>query len=326
MFLSLCIGSDTGGILANDRSILIFGILSAVFVAMSSCPVAAQDLSDLLKEADQALGKGERTAPPASQATAPVADEVEGKRRPKQRPVRQHQKPQTDAAVNAPATSEPPASALTPIDAASAQELMGIGLRREAKIKDTDRQMALSAGLAWTWLRGEFPLNKDDDNFAVANHQSLRGVSGSFSTDIGEHRWPGPFGGIISPAGRARIGLMAGRVQVERTGVQNQRSTVDDTLLGIAGTLGIRTLAWRQLQMAIGYGVSVDTLIQTGAGQSDSTSGLFTSDLFEWQLIWGFSKELALGLEYIRVGVMPGVTQASGQDTVIASLRLPLPG
>jgi hypothetical protein len=306
----------------------LLGALTLSFICVAgAAPLRADDIDDLLQETDRALGRGDPKAGDDRQTEGeqPTA---------RQKPARKKSQPGPSAASssgNTPAapkatTEATSKSVLTPTDAESVSELINVGLRREAQLRPDRRDQHLELAFGVARLHGSHELEKDDDTFRVQSGERLAGASLAYAVDLGAKPWSlGRLGGV-RPIGRLSAGYLKGRVAVDRSGVQNARIDPDYNLIPVGAAFGLRNESARFWRLSAAYGPAVEMLVQTGEGESDSTSGLFFTDALDVGIEHMLFDQLWLGATWQARGLVPFAGDKAGHHMLALTVNMPLAG
>ncbi len=284
---------------AKQGHALIVGIFS-VIISFASTSILAQSLEDLLQEADQAL---KPSAPKAK--SEPTKDQAVPKKTNTKREAIPSNQTEPAAETNAPKSPE----MLTPIDGSSVNELMGLSVIQRSELIANEGDVMLGVGLAATQLRGEFESSKDDDYFRVKADPNLFGArvwyAADFLTKLNRN-----FGSVrVGPHYRAAAGFFRGDIEVERSGVFNDQLPVTFQVAAADGSVGFFVRPANRWKFFAGFGLGVDAVIQTGTGNSDSTSGFGWTDSFDINAAYDFSNHFGIGSSYSRRGLLRPIDQ-----------------
>lgn len=294
---------------------LIFALLALASV-FGAHRAIADEIDDLLRQTDQALGRGGHDAdkPPSKSTT---------KKQPPAAPVPTSSSPASPTTPNAALAPKP---VLTPTDAESVKELINVGLRREAQLRPDDREKTLQLAVGFARLHGSHELSKDDDTFRVQSGERLTGASLSYLTDTGDRLWSAGLFGAVRPVAKLGAGYLKGTVAVDRTGVQNTRIDPDYNLIPVSAGFGVRNATSRQWRLSATYGPAVEMLVQTGEGTSDSTSGMFFADALDVAAERALTERLWLGVAWQARGLLPLAGDEAGHHMLAITINTPLAG
>jgi hypothetical protein len=276
-----------------------------MFLSLIAYEVQAQDINELLRQTDQALGRGNNEDSPKPKARPKAKKSQEDKSRPEEKNAQG-----TDAG------KKTPDGVLTPTDADSVQELIGISASPEAQIQADRRDQDLSISVGYAKFRGRAELSKDDDTFRLKPGTSLMGVRLDYSVELASTQW--------KPLVAAGVAYLRGKVTVERSGVQNGEITPDDTNIPMTLGLGPRYQISESWRTSLTYGPSFELLIQTGTGDSDSTSGSFITDQIYFSVERSLAKSLKFTFNVASRGIFAFQENSAGQDMVSMGLQFPL--
>lgn len=303
-----------------------------MITAMCTLPsiAHADEVDALLREADRALGRSDQGSTKEAEQKSETQTAPSGKVKPKAKKkpsLGEEQNPTTNPGDNPSANSgsNTDPSSLTPADAETVRELTAIGLRRETQLRPDEKEHRVGLAFSQAWLRGRYELKKDDDTFRADRYEILRGLDLNYSADFNRGLALGTHGTWF-PTGYVSLGYLRGRIDVLRSGVENGTIHVDYNLVPAQIGLGLRWQAASQWRAGIGYGPTVELLIQTGRGTSDSTSGLFLSDTLEVHGEKSWSGRLWLGLSLRFRGLILNQDRQAGLNALAITVKTPISG
>lgn len=283
----------------------------------------ADDLEDLLRQTDQALGTGGKKSDKKSSKSGEEKSEEPTKKSSGKHLVKPSAQPVPNGQPVEP--SAPAKPVLTPTDADSVAELTSVGLRRESQLTLRDRDQQLSAAVGVAWLSGTHQLEKDDDTFETQSGQTMRSLSIAYTTEIGSRIYETGVG-ILKPVTSVTAGYMKGGVGVRRSGVQNGDIDVEYTLLPVSVGIGARLAMSPLWRAGLLYGPMVEMLIQAGSGNSDSTSGFFVADAFDATIDYRLTQSIWLGFLWQSRGILPFGGGEAGHNSLAITINTPLMG
>lgn len=282
--------------------------LTAMAVCLCLAPEGiADDLSDLLKQTEDALTKPQ-DKPAASVGTKTKLKQSKNTANP---PPKKNSG-STNKLNTVPKNSTTSQPILGPADAASVNELIKLGASREAQLNPNKRQHILGFAIGNADLKGTYEVTKDDDVFKAQDNSQLQAILLHYSFDLFEDS-PNSSNGLklgtvsgqnlkLIPLMGLNSGYLRGKVQVERSGIQSGAYEVEYSVIPAGGHIGIRTSPVGGMRVAMTYGLGMDMLLQTGKGQSDSTSGFFTTDHLNISADYSFSDAYSISLYWKSTG------------------------
>jgi LysM repeat protein len=316
--------------LYRPRVFISFLTVVFAFGAISvSLNARADDIEDLLRETNRALGHG--TGAEKARDSDKIHESENAVKPNKKKPTVKTPDPSNLELSSQPGASSKPSEAatksvLTPTDAESVNELINVGLRRQAQLRPDQKEELLEVAFGVARLHGTHELTKDDDTFRVQKGEKLSGVALSYSVDVGTRAWSVGKLSAVRPLARLGAGFLKGRVAVDRSGVENTRIDPDYNLIPVNAGLGLRNSSSRHWRLSAAYGPAIEMLVQTGEGNSDSTSGMFFSDALDVSAEKSVTENFWLGVTWQARGLMPFTGDEAGHHLLAITLNTPLAG
>jgi hypothetical protein len=292
----------------------------ALILQTGSSTAKADELLDLLNQTDAALSGNKKDAPQETKATLPKSKSATKNSQTKSNTP-------TSSAHPSPAKKKADAKpVLTPADAESVNELISVGLRREARLDPEKRRQIFGLALGIAQLRGNHQVTKDDDTFRVHQGERVNASYLSYVTELSNALFT--FGGIgkVTPIGSFGAGFMSGSVLVDRTGIENELIEVDYNIISTNIGLGLQTTLFRHWHIGTLLGPGAEMLVQTGEGTSDSTSDFFFSDAFGLTLERSFDAGFSAGILWQSRGNLPSTRDQTGHNLWAITINTLLAG
>lgn len=253
-----------------------------VILAWNQLPaMAADNLDDLLHEADRALGKS--SAPTQQnnldEAQPPRKSSPKKKVKTPEQVQQEEEKSKEDAQAKEAAAIE--RSTLTPIDPARVSEILALDLQAQERERMTKaHRVSGRIGFANDQIPAVYQVEKDDDTFTFDAPTSLKGISleGNRSVPLGTNVGSGvlrgsPFFGVSAGAA-----ALQGSATIQRRGIEDEVRTYDYQIFPIDGAASFGWMTESQFSLWVSVGYAADIVRQLGTGQTDTFTATFTGE------------------------------------------------
>lgn len=185
--------------------------------------------------------------------------------------------------------------------------------------RTAEPRLGLSAKGTVGWIGKTYRLSKDDDHFSPKGGSFVAG--GEIAAELW---WTLPWESLAAHKPRlfsqAAVGVLRGKVQTNREGVQSNLFEAEDTILPLDIVFGMSlaplSAPFDTIRFELGLGPSFEFLNQSGRGYYDSTSGFFSSEVFLLGASYELSPQWAVRAQFRSKGILgiPSGTRASGQS------------
>lgn len=260
----------------------------AVFSLFTANPAfAADDLDQLLHEADRALGH-KKDGPESQTQTNPAETIPDGKTSKKTLP-KTNRRSETKSTRNVSTqdnskaadtkASEP--ATLTPIDPARVSEILALDLQAQERERiSRGHHVSGRIAIAQDRIPAVYRVEKDDDTFTVDSTTSLSGVAveASRNVPIGETMGTGTIRGAMFFGVSAGAGALQGNVKIRRHGIEDDLKDYPYQIFPIDGGLSFGWMTDSQFSAWISGGYGADIVRQLGTGQTDTFSAIFSGE------------------------------------------------
>lgn len=294
-------------------------------------PARADEVSDLLQQADRVLSPGKASNKAAGdESGATDAGSEKDKPRAPAKKSRSSPPPSDGATTASPASTPANPSAapnsMTPTDLENVSQLLSVTHSDAAALKPAVMSQGLTVGTGVARISGRYELEKDDDTFVSAGRPYLPGLSLAWTSDLTQTP-RSVFGWTeVLPTWRLETAFFRGQASIRRTGIQNEEFNGEYNLVAVSPQIGVHSVrTGGGFSWSLNYGPALESLVQIGRGETDSTTGSFTSDSLSAGAGWKTSSIL-LELVIAARGLLSLDRGKPGSQTVLASLFIPVSG
>lgn len=269
-----------------------FLIASLLALLLTVPAFAADNLDDLLHEADRALGKASSKSTPNQQNNQDSSNTRKSSVR-KKKPLTPEQKQDNEESAKSEAAAKEKekqeASTLRPIDPARVSEILALDLQAQERERMTkSHRVSGRIGFAVDQIPAVYQVEKDDDTFTVYAPTSLKGVSleGNRNVPIGSNMGSGFLRGATFFGVSAGIAALQGSAIVQRKGIEDDLHSYDYQVFPVDGGLNFGWMTESQFSLWISAGYAADIVRQLGTGQTDTFTATFSGETAGMGAAW----------------------------------------
>ena len=262
-------------------------LVSFLFANSSTRVLCEENLDALLRDADRALGGSSNSKAERQDSDASSNASTEGKAT-----KSASKKSRSKTAAKLPSSSEDKSNAqpikptepaaLTPIDPARVSEILAIDIQAQERERlATGQKVSIRMGYANDRIPAVYQAEKDDDTFTVVAPASLKGISieGTRVAPISPEFGAGIFRGSFFWGATASAAAVQGQVEVQRSGIEAERTTYDYQIFPVDGSLNLGWKFSSNLSLWMGLGYGFDVVRQLGVGETDTFTEVFSGEV-----------------------------------------------